>query len=111
MGTSLDDLRDFPKPARQDAGFQLEQVQFGLDPDDWGPMSEIGPGCREIRVKTEDGIFRVFYVTKFGDSVYVLHCFTKKTQKTSPHDKDKGRVQYREAKARYDREQRERKRR
>lgn len=34
-------------------------------------MSAVGMGCKEIRVKTEDGIFRVFYVTKFGDNVYV----------------------------------------
>ena len=33
MGTSLDDLREFPKDARQDTGFQLEQVQLGRDPD------------------------------------------------------------------------------
>jgi len=44
IGTSLDDLRDFPKDARHDAGFQLEQVQLGLEPDDWKPMPAIGAG-------------------------------------------------------------------
>ena len=75
----LDDLRDFPK----DAGFQLEQVQLGLEPDDWKLIPAIGAGCREIRIRTADGAFRVFYVTKFGDAVFFLHCFTKKSEKTA----------------------------
>lgn len=86
IGTSLDDLRDFPKGARHDAGFQLEQVQLGLEPDDWKPMPAIGAGSLEIRIRTADGAFRVFYVTKFGDAVFVLHCFTKKSQKTAQRD-------------------------
>lgn len=61
-------------------------VQLGRDPDDWKPMKAIGAGVREIRVRDERGIFRVLYVTKFGDTIYVLHCFQKKTQKTSGGD-------------------------
>ena len=98
VGASLDDLREFPKDARQDTGFQLEQVQLGRDPDHWKPMHTVGAGCREIRISTGDGIFRVFYVTQFGDEIYVLHCFTKKTQKTSKKDIDTGERRYREAK-------------
>jgi phage-related protein len=90
MGTSLDDLRAFPTDARHDAGFQLEQVQLGLDPDDWKPMHSVGAGCREIRIRTGDGAFRAFYVTKFGDQAYVLHCFTKKSRKTTQKDVDLG---------------------
>lgn len=97
MGTSLDDLRDFPRDARHDAGFQLEQVQYGFDPDEWKPMPDVGPGTREIRVKTREGIFRVFYVTKFGDMVHVLHCFTKKTQKTEHKDIELGAKRYADA--------------
>ena len=89
VGSSLEDLRDFPQAARQDAGFQLEQVQFGLDPD-------------------EEGIHRVFYVTKFGDAVYVLHCVTKKTQKTEKKDIDLGAKRYSEAKRMYEQWKRER---
>lgn len=107
MGTALEDLRDFPQNARQDAGYQLEQVQFGLDPDDWKPMPDVGAGTREIRVKADDGAFRVFYVTKFGDKVHVLHSFTKKTQKTEKKDIDRGAKMYRQAKAAYEREKRE----
>ena len=49
-------------------------------------METVGPGAREIRIRDENGIFRVMYVAKFADAVYVLHCFQKKTQKTAPSD-------------------------
>ncbi|MDE2458820.1 MAG: type II toxin-antitoxin system RelE/ParE family toxin [Rhodospirillales bacterium] len=82
-GGSLDDLRDFPISARREAGHQLDQVQQGRDPDDWKPMRTIGQGVREIRIRDEAGAFRVIYVAKFADTIYVLHCFQKKTQATS----------------------------
>ncbi len=83
---ALDDLRAFPAAARREAGYQLDQVQQGRDPDDWKPMSTIGPGVREIRIRDADGAFRVIYVAKFETAIYVLHCFQKKTQKTSRGD-------------------------
>lgn len=85
-GTALADLRKFPATARREAGFQLYQVQEGYDPDDWKPMNTVGPGVREIRIREKDGTFRVIYVAKFADVIYVLHCFQKKTQKTSAED-------------------------
>lgn len=57
-GTSLDDLRAFPQTARRMAGFQLDRVQHGGEPDDWKPMSSIGAGVREIRVRDPNGAFR-----------------------------------------------------
>jgi phage-related protein len=83
---ALDDLRAFPINARREAGHQLDQVQQGRDPDDWKPMSTIGQGVREIRIRETDGAFRVIYVAKFEAAIYVLHCFQKKTQKTSRED-------------------------
>lgn len=85
-GGALDDLRFFPETARREAGFQLDKVQRGLNPDDWKPMSSIGVGVREIRIREDNGAFRVMYVTKFKDSICELHCFQKKTQKTSSSD-------------------------
>ena len=64
-GSSLDDLSRFPAAARRKAGFQLFLVQQGADPDDWKPMSDIGPGVKEIRIREKDGAFRVFYVAAF----------------------------------------------
>ncbi|WP_083335977.1 type II toxin-antitoxin system RelE/ParE family toxin [Mycobacteroides saopaulense] len=97
IGTSLEDLRDFPEAARQDAGYQLDRVQHGLDPHDWKPMPTVGKGCREIRVRTEDGAYRVFYVATLGDVVFVLHSFVKKSQKSSQQDINTGRARYKKA--------------
>jgi phage-related protein len=87
-GSALDDLRNFPASARREAGVQLDRVQRGLDPDDWRPMSTVGAGVREIRVRDVAGAFRVMYVANLGDVIVVLHCFQKKTQQTSKKDID-----------------------
>jgi phage-related protein len=78
---SLIDLRRFPLAARREAGHQLDRVQNGLDPDSWKPMSSIGTGVREIRIRDDAGAFRVIYLAKFKDAIYVLHCFQKKTKR------------------------------
>ena len=95
-GNARTDLKNFPTSARRDAGHQLDQVQHGQEPDDWKPMPTIGQGVRETRIKGVDGIFRVVYVAKFSEAVYVLHCFQKKTQKTSKMDLDLTEKRYRE---------------
>lgn len=95
-GSSLADLRDFPQPMRREVGYQIDQVQHGLDPDDWKPMNTIGAGVKEVRMRDDSGIYRVFYVAKFGNTVYVLHCFKKKSPKTSKLDKDIGIKRYKE---------------
>ena len=46
-------------------------------------MNSVGQGVKEIRIRDAAGAFRVLYVAKFADAVYVLHCFQKKTEKTS----------------------------
>jgi phage-related protein len=84
--SALDDLRAFPQAARREAGYQFDRVQHGREPDDWKPMNTVGRGVREIRIHDAVGVFRVLYVAKFDDAVYVLHCFQKKTQKTSKAD-------------------------
>ncbi len=95
-GSALDDLRDFPVSARKEAGHQLDQVQHGFEPDDWKPLPTIGAGVREIRIRDATGSFRIIYVAKFADAVYVLHCFQKKTQKTSKVDINLARKRYRD---------------
>jgi phage-related protein len=95
-GGALDDLRAFPTAARREAGQQLDQVQRGQEPNDWKPMSTMGPGVREIRIRDVAGAFRVIYVAKFVNAIYVLHCFQKKTQKTSKTDLDVAEGRYRD---------------
>jgi phage-related protein len=60
LGDSLAEIRRFPEVARKEAGVQLHKIQLGFDPSDWKPMSSIGPGVREIRIRDEAGAFRVF---------------------------------------------------
>ncbi|MCL2345541.1 MAG: type II toxin-antitoxin system RelE/ParE family toxin [Desulfobulbus sp.] len=95
-GSSLDDLRAFPLTVRREAGHQIDQVQNGQEPDDWKPMSAVGQGVKEIRIRDAAGAFRVLYVAKFADAVYVLHCFQKKTEKTSKADLDLASKRYRD---------------
>src|SRR5262245_61048631 len=85
LGSSRDDVRRFSKDARQLAGFQLRRVQNGLDPNDWKPMPTIGPGVREIRIRTVLE-YRVVYLAQFAEAVYVLHAFAKRSRKTPKRD-------------------------
>ena len=86
LGDSLKCLRDFPESARHDAGYQLDKVQRGEQPDDFKPMAVIGKGVEEIRITDESGAYRVIYVARRADAVYVLHAFQKKTQATPKKD-------------------------
>ncbi len=78
-------LRGFPDDARDDAGYQLDKVQRGDQPDDFKPMSGIGKGVEEIRVSESTGAYRVIYVARRVETVYVLHAF-QKTQATPKKD-------------------------
>lgn len=99
VGSSLEDLKEFPAEARRAAGFELGFVQRGLDPSDWKPMKEAGPGIREIRIHVL-GEWRVLYVAKFAEAIYVLHAFQKKAQKTKSEDIEVARTRYRQIGAR-----------
>ncbi len=94
VGTSYKDLLAFPNVAKQDAGYQLHRIQNGFDPENWKPFQDIGAGVREIRINEEGNIYRIMYVTKFADKIYVLHSFQKKTQKTSPKDINIAKIRY-----------------
>ena len=96
LGSSLDDLRALLPTVRREAGHQLDQVQNGQEADDWKPMPTIGQGVREIRIRDAAGAFRIIYVAKFADAVYVLHCFQKKTEKTRKADLDLAEKRYRD---------------
>ena len=99
MGSAKEDLSAFPGPVKLRAGHELCMVQVGREPDDWKPMPSIGAGACEIRVRDEAGAFRVIYMVKFHDAIYVLHAFQKKAQKTAQVDLDLAERRYREAQA------------
>ena len=96
LGTSLDELRAFPETARREAGHQLDQVQRGLEPDDWKPMPSVGPGVREVRIRDRAGAYRVIYTATRPEAVYVLHAFQKKTQATAKRDLDLAEARFRD---------------
>jgi phage-related protein len=95
VGSSLDDLRDFPEEARRVAGFELRALQDGFEPRDWKPIQSVGPGAKEICIHAL-GEWRVIYVAKIRDAIYVLHAFQKKTKKTSQRDIDLARKRYKQ---------------
>lgn len=97
LGSSLDDLSDFPADARRASGYELRQVQRGLMPSDFKPLFTVGPGAYEIRIHVL-GEWRVVYVAKFEQNVYVLHAFQKKTQKTRKEDIELARQRYKDIK-------------
>jgi len=87
MGDSLARLRKAPADIRSDAGYQLELVQRGEPPADFRPMPDVGSGVMEIRLHGGNE-YRVFYVARFEEAVYVLHCFVNKTKATRKADLD-----------------------
>jgi len=87
LGNSLEEIKTFSDEAKRSAGHQLGLAQSGHDPLDGKPMESIGAGVKEIRIRVETS-YRVIYVAKFSEAVYVLHAFVKKTQKTSKKDID-----------------------
>jgi phage-related protein len=96
VGDSHEQISAFPDDPRREAGYQLGRVQAGKEPADWKPMPSIGLGVNEIRVREDSGAYRVIYVAKFVEAVYVLHAFQKKAQQTAKHDIDLARRRFRE---------------
>ena len=96
LGDSLKCLRDFPEDARHDAGYQLDKVQRGAQPDDFKPLAAVGKGVEEVRITDESGAYRVIYVARRAEAVYVLHALQKKTQATPKKDIDTARRRFAE---------------
>jgi phage-related protein len=94
VGSSRDDVRRFPVPARRRVGFELDLVQRGSQPTDFKPMPAVGDGVFELRVRA-GGAFRIFYVTRLEEGIYVLHAFQKRSRRTSRLDIDVGAKRYR----------------
>lgn len=94
LADSKEQLSGFPADARTVAGFELWEVQQGNEPSDWKPMPSVGLGVKEIRVQV-GGAYRILYLAKFTEAVYVLHAFGKKSPKTPKPDIDLARTRFR----------------
>lgn len=95
LGDSLENVREFSDSGHYHVGRELRRVQTDEMPTDWKPMIMVGPGVAEIRIHAENE-YRIIYIAKFEKAVYVLHGFTKKTQRTSKRDIDLATKHYRE---------------
>lgn len=80
-GDSRTVIKSFPENVREDIGADLWRVQNGERPLDSGSMAPSLPAAFELRSEDRNLWYRVLYVRLEG-VVYVLHCFTKKTNQT-----------------------------
>ena len=94
LATSQGDIAAFPKTARSKVGKDIQDLQFGRMPPDWKPMSSVGAGVGEIRVVGARA-FRVRFVARFHEAIYILHAFEKKSKATPKHDIELSRARYR----------------
>lgn len=95
LGSSRADVRAFPANARQVTGHELFQIQQGREPSSWRSMASVGSGVMELRVHV-GGAFRVLYVAKFAEAVYVLHAFHKRARRTARVDLELARKRFRD---------------
>jgi len=80
MGTSLDDLKEFPDPVQDDIGAALSAAQFGHKAPSAKPWQGEGPGVFEIVDDLRTDTYRAVYTVRFPGAVYVLHAFQKKSR-------------------------------
>lgn len=77
----MEEVRNWTDDAQRNAGYQLFKIQSGLEPSDWKPLPSVGSGVQELRIHCGNE-YRIVYVAKLAEAVYVLHAFEKKTRKT-----------------------------
>ncbi len=81
LGDSQKVIREFPREARQNLGNDLQRLDEGEEPLDFAPMGAVLPGVFELWDRDSERWFRVLYIP-LGGLIFVLHCFTKKTNQT-----------------------------
>jgi phage-related protein len=100
IGDSLKRVQAFPAEVRRDAGYKLRKLQDGKELSDVKTLTDVAAGVQELRLWDESGTFRVVFVAKFAEAIYVLHAFQKKTQDTTTRDLDLVRKRYEEVRQR-----------
>lgn len=86
-GDSLEALSSFPDEIKRFLGFSLRQLQLGRQPtSQTRSMSSIGAGVFELKEADERAWYRAIYLSKIGNTIYVLHCFEKESRKTDRRD-------------------------
>lgn len=85
LGHTHQTVKGYSDIVKQEIGYNLDKVQRGLEPHDWKPIPLVGQGVKEIRIHQENE-YRVLYIAKFEESIYILHAFVKKTEQTLKKD-------------------------
>ena len=85
-GDSKEVLTRFPEEVKRDIGFSLYALQQGEEPLDWRPLKSIGKSVFELRARDKRSWYRVVYLTKVVNKIFVLHSFEKKSSKTPQKD-------------------------
>jgi phage-related protein len=96
LGDSLDVVRGYSEPVRRAIGSELRLLQSGERPLHARSLKTIGRGVWELKISEAEGQFRVVYVVKRNDRIYVLHVFQKKTQQTPQQDIELARSRFKE---------------
>ena len=109
-GDSREVLQSFPNGVRQNLGFQLWQLQQGERPAEYRPLPSIGTGVSELRDQDERAWYRVIYLSRIEDVIYVLHCFEKKGREMPRRDFETARRRFKAVKARLAEERKHEKR-
>jgi len=106
-GDSREVLKAFPEQVTQNLGFELWLLQQGERPRDYRPVSSVGPGVFELRDQDERAWYRVVYLSRIEDVIYVLHCFEKKSRGMPRRDFEKAKQRFEAVKARLQEKKRE----
>jgi phage-related protein len=86
-GDSRDVLTSFPTTIRANLGFALWQLQQGEMPvSATRRMESVGPGVWELKEQDDRKWYRVIYLARIDNVIYVLHCFEKQSRKTDRRD-------------------------
>jgi phage-related protein len=109
-GDSREVLHSFPGGVRQNLGFQLWQLQQGEKPADYRTLASIGTGVSELRDQDERAWYRVVYLSRINDVIYVLHCFEKKSREMPRRDFETAKRRLKAVKARLAEEKKHEKR-
>jgi phage-related protein len=109
-GDSREVLKAFPEAVTENFGFELWQLQQGERPRDYRPLPSIGPGIFELRDQDERTWYRVVYLSRIEDVVYVLHCFEKKSREMPKKDFEKAKQRLKAVKLRLAKEKKREKR-
>ena len=103
-------LQSFPDAARQNFGFELWRLQQGEKPSDYRPLPSIGTGVFELRDQDERAWYRIVYLSRINDVIYILHCFEKKSRKMPKREFETAKQRLKAVKARLAEEKRHEKR-